>query len=109
MRDKSMAQGLSLCMISLFAFIPGPIIFGYIIDTTCLIFNDNNGSQGNCQIYDQKYFRHIVNWSAMALTGIGIIFDVLVWWYGRDLQLYSEHDESEVRRPTEENANRTTA
>lgn len=93
MRDKSFAQGLSLCMISLFAMIPGPILFGYIIDSTCLIFNDNHGTQGNCQIYDQKQFRHVLNWWAMALTGIGTGFDFLVWWYGRDLQLYTDQDE----------------
>lgn len=32
-RDKSIAQGLALFMISLLAFIPGPIIFGRIIGT----------------------------------------------------------------------------
>lgn len=30
-QDKTMAQGLALMLISLFAFIPGPIVFGKII------------------------------------------------------------------------------
>ena len=30
-KDKSFAQGLSLVLVSLLAFIPGPIIYGAII------------------------------------------------------------------------------
>lgn len=105
MRDKSFAQGFTLFMISLFAMIPGPILFGYIIDSTCLIWNDNHGSQGNCQIYDQKRFRHYVNLTAMSLTAIGTGFDVLVWWHGRDLQLYIDDDET-VLKSSEKNTNR---
>ncbi|XP_033248926.1 uncharacterized protein LOC117188745, partial [Drosophila miranda] len=36
--DKSFAQGLALMMISMFTLIPGPIIFGRLIDSTCLVW-----------------------------------------------------------------------
>lgn len=82
--------------------IPGPIIYGYIIDSTCLIFNDNHGSQGNCQIYDQKRFRYLINFTAMGFTGIGTAFDVLVWWHGRHMQLYNEEGEIAVQSSDEQ-------
>ena len=59
--DKSFAQGLSLMMISLLALIPGPIIFGRIIDSTCLKWTKTCSGNGNCQIYDQASFRYLVN------------------------------------------------
>lgn len=64
--DKSFSQGLFLMFISLFAMIPGPILYGYIIDQTCLIWNYKCGKRGNCQLYDQTQFRYNINLSAMS-------------------------------------------
>ncbi|XP_055613870.1 solute carrier organic anion transporter family member 74D-like, partial [Uranotaenia lowii] len=97
--DKSFTQGLILMMISLFALIPGPIIYGRIIDSTCLVWTEECGKRGNCQLYDQRLFRYYINLTAFCLTSIGVFFDVLVWWYGKTLELYSEPD-----TPTENKA-----
>lgn len=60
-QDKSFSQGLMLMMLSLFALIPGPIIFGWIIDSTCLVWNYKCGKLGNCQMYDRARFRISMN------------------------------------------------
>lgn len=62
--DKSIAQGFSLMLISLFALIPGPIIYGAVIDSTCLIWDESCGQRGNCWFYDKDRFRYMVNFSA---------------------------------------------
>ncbi|KAM7352129.1 organic anion transporting polypeptide 33Ea [Cochliomyia hominivorax] len=90
--DKSFAQGLSLMMVSLFALIPGPIIFGRLIDSTCLKWTKTCNGNGNCQIYDQTAFRYLVNTVAFSLTAIGVVFDILVWYHGRHLDLYGEKE-----------------
>ncbi|XP_011185747.2 solute carrier organic anion transporter family member 74D [Zeugodacus cucurbitae] len=91
-KDKSFAQGLSLMMISLFALIPGPIIFGRMIDSTCLVWTETCHGRGNCQLYDQTKFRYYVNILALSLTSIGVVFDILVWYHGRHLDLYGEKE-----------------
>lgn len=65
-QDKSFAQGLALMMLSLFALIPGPIIFGRIIDNTCLVWTQKCNNQGRCQLYNQKDFRYYVNFTAFC-------------------------------------------
>lgn len=80
-------------MVSLFALIPGPIVYGYIIDNACLLWNTKCGQRGNCQLYDARQFRYYLNLTALALTGVGVFFDVLVWWYGQDVDLYGEREE----------------
>ncbi|XP_023159663.2 solute carrier organic anion transporter family member 74D [Drosophila hydei] len=90
--DKSFAQGLALMMISLFALIPGPIIFGRIIDSTCLIWTKTCHGNGNCQLYDQTKFRYSINFLSCFFTSIGVVFDWLVWYYGRDLDLYGDKE-----------------
>ncbi|XP_055837514.1 solute carrier organic anion transporter family member 74D [Episyrphus balteatus] len=96
--DKSFAQGLGLMLLSLFALIPGPIIFGRIIDSTCLVWTMQCGQNGNCQLYDQERFRYMVNLSAVTFTSFGIFFDILVWYYGRSLDFYGEREAAELKR-----------
>ncbi|CAG9797785.1 unnamed protein product [Chironomus riparius] len=98
-KDKSVTQGLILMLVSLFALIPGPILYGRIIDETCIVWTEQcNGRKGNCQLYDQKLFRYYVNLTAFCLTTIGVFFDVLVWKNGRHLDLYTERTDEEMRQ-----------
>ncbi|XP_055550083.1 solute carrier organic anion transporter family member 74D [Wyeomyia smithii] len=98
--DKSFTQGLILMMISLFALIPGPIIYGRIIDSTCLVWTEECGTRGNCQLYDQRLFRYYINFTALGLTAVGVFFDVLVWWHGKTLDLYGEREAEEKKAVT---------
>lgn len=92
-QDKSITQGLALMLVSLFALIPGPILYGRLIDSTCLVWTEKcSGSRGNCQLYDQRAFRYIINLTALSLTTIGVFFDILVWKYGKNLDLYGERE-----------------
>ncbi|XP_035775439.1 solute carrier organic anion transporter family member 74D-like [Anopheles albimanus] len=97
-QDKSFTQGLILMMISLFALIPGPIIYGRIIDSTCLVWTEACGKRGNCQLHDQKLFRYYINITALCLTFVGVFFDGLVWWYGQTLDLYGEREQAEQQQ-----------
>ncbi|KAH8413464.1 hypothetical protein KR009_011422 [Drosophila setifemur] len=96
--DKSFAQGLALMMISLFALIPGPIMFGRLIDSTCVVWSKTCNGMGNCQLYDQARFRYSINFLSCVLTFIGMIFDFLVWYYGRDLDIYGDKEAKEEER-----------
>lgn len=117
--DKSFSQGLMLMLISLLAMIPGPILYGWIIDSTCLVWTYKCGRLGNCQLYDRRKFRLLMNGTGLGelakelilflnhtkyirplpvLTTIGVCFDFLVWYYGRTLDLYSEDYEENNRK-----------
>lgn len=98
-KDKSVTQGLILMLVSLFALIPGPIMFGRIIDQTCLVWTEQcSGRRGNCQLYDQRLFRYYINLTACFLTGIGVFFDILVWKFGKNLDLYGEREEEMLKK-----------
>ncbi|PNF14783.1 hypothetical protein B7P43_G07610 [Cryptotermes secundus] len=92
--DKSFAQGLVLVLVSLLAFIPGPIIFGSIIDAACLVWDETCGEKGNCWLYHKDNFRLYLNLTAAGFTVVGMLLDALVWWLGRGLNLYEETDVS---------------
>ncbi|XP_075153050.1 organic anion transporting polypeptide 33Ea [Haematobia irritans] len=94
--DKSFAQGLMLMLMSLFGLIPGPIIFGRIIDSTCLKWSKTCTGNGNCQLYDQAAFRVKVNFVSCCFMVIGVFFDVLVWYHGRHMDLYGERETEQL-------------
>lgn len=88
--DKSFAQGLGLLLLSLLAFIPGPIIYGTLIDNACIIWDSSCGRKGNCWFYDKHAFRQNLNTTAAGFTIAGVILDVVVCYLGRNLKLYDE-------------------
>ena len=50
----------TLCKVSVFVsagLLPGPILFGYLIDTACELWQDTCGKKGNCLLYDSDKFR----------------------------------------------------
>lgn len=73
-RDKSLVQGVSLLIFSLFALIPGPIIFGAIIDSTCVLWEQSCGSRGNCWVYHKELFRYYVNLSSACKYKISLYY-----------------------------------
>lgn len=100
-------------MISLFALIPGPVIFGRIIDNTCVIWGQKCGERGDCQLYDKDLFRYYLNITSFAFTAIGVLFDLLVWYYGKNLVLYGDdikHNAKDIKtEQLQENINSTSS
>ncbi|XP_014214479.1 solute carrier organic anion transporter family member 4C1 [Copidosoma floridanum] len=110
-RDKSLAQGMTLMMLSLFGLIPGPIIFGAIMDSTCLIWDMSCGKKGNCWFYHTDNFKYYVNIVSAGFCIIALMFDVTVCHLVKDIDFYGEEDEnkktpalkgSQLKLPNEE-------
>ncbi|XP_014246660.1 solute carrier organic anion transporter family member 5A1 isoform X2 [Cimex lectularius] len=91
--DKPVAMGFGLMVMSLFAFIPSPIFFGYIIDTTCLVWGKTCSGTGNCWLYNGETLRYILNFTSASLVTIGTLFDMGVWFYVKDLKIFDDDEE----------------
>nr|CAD7399809.1 unnamed protein product [Timema cristinae] len=92
-RDKVLAQGLSLLLVSLFGFIPGPIIFGALVDSACLVWDASCGEKGNCWLYHKYKFRLYLDGFGAAVMCIGVLLDIKTWQIGKNLNLYDEEEE----------------
>lgn len=101
-RDKSLAMGLVGTILAVFAFIPYPIIFGRIIDATCLVWESTCGQTGNCWLYDMDRFRVYFHSTAVVFLLLGISLEVgAVVMAGSVRNLY-EDEEEEEGKPTGE-------
>ncbi|XP_042883333.1 uncharacterized protein LOC122260222 [Penaeus japonicus] len=94
--DKGIALGTLTVFISLFAFIPAPIIMGAIIDSACLVWDKSCGKTGNCWLYDSDKFRKILHLVPAVLMFISLFGDVVVFWYSDRLDLYGLKAEEEL-------------
>ncbi|CAG2109758.1 unnamed protein product, partial [Medioppia subpectinata] len=77
-KDKSFAIGIMSTFISLFAFIPYPLIFGAITDSACLVWESTCGKRGNCWLYNQDKFRYYLHGVAFGFMFTGAMVDLVV-------------------------------
>jgi hypothetical protein len=102
-KDKSFALGVIGSLMAVFAFIPYPLIFGAITDSTCLIWEKACGKTGNCWVYDMDQFRYYLHGTAFAFMMIGSLFDIGVILKANQMKhLYDEEEEEAGEEGEEE-------
>ncbi|XP_054158013.1 solute carrier organic anion transporter family member 74D-like [Oppia nitens] len=95
-QDKSFAMGIIGSFFAVFAFIPYPLIFGAIIDSTCLVWEESCGKTGNCWLYDIDKFRVYLHSAAFGFMLLGSLFDIGVIVYSDRLKnLLDDEEEDE--------------
>ncbi|XP_046383250.1 solute carrier organic anion transporter family member 74D-like [Ischnura elegans] len=93
-KDKTFSMGFGLALMSLFSFIPSPILFGIILDSTCLVWGRTCTGTGNCWLYNGASLRYLLNFTAAAFVTIGTAFDGGVWYYAKNLKIFDDHEDT---------------
>lgn len=62
------------------AYIPTPIYFGAVIDTTCMLWQQDCGVHGSCWEYDVTSLRFVYFGLAASLKFLGFLFIFLTWY-----------------------------
>lgn len=68
----------------LFGYIPAPILFGNLIDSTCLLWKNSCGEKGGrCLMYDIEQFRYryVGLCASIKILALGIF--TVDWWLVR--------------------------
>ncbi|MFT7818441.1 solute carrier organic anion transporter family member 2B1-like [Arapaima gigas] len=55
--DKSFALGIQFMMFRVLAFMPGPVLYGSAIDTTCILWGKKCNKNTSCRYYNLNHFR----------------------------------------------------
>ncbi|XP_069396076.1 solute carrier organic anion transporter family member 2B1 isoform X2 [Paralichthys olivaceus] len=55
--DKSFAVGVQYMLFRVLAFMPGPVLYGSVIDTTCILWGRKCDKQTSCLYYNLDQFR----------------------------------------------------
>ncbi|XP_054481487.1 solute carrier organic anion transporter family member 2B1 isoform X2 [Anoplopoma fimbria] len=65
--DKSFAVGVQYMLFRVLAFMPGPVLYGSVIDTTCILWGKKCGIDTSCQYYNLDHFRQ-------RFLGVQVVF-----------------------------------
>ncbi|OQV25265.1 Solute carrier organic anion transporter family member 4C1 [Hypsibius exemplaris] len=99
---KSLSKGIQTMAASLFAFIPGPIIMGALIDSTCKLWNTVScGAKGACLVYDLDAFRQKMHLYVGVIKTVACLMDIYVYFKVRSMKferpsMKEEEDEAEA-------------
>uniref|UniRef100_A0A8C4VL94 Solute carrier organic anion transporter family member n=1 Tax=Gopherus evgoodei TaxID=1825980 RepID=A0A8C4VL94_9SAUR len=55
--DKSFAIGIQFLLLRILAWMPGPVLYGSAIDTTCILWEKKCKKNAACRYYDNDLFR----------------------------------------------------
>lgn len=79
--ERSFALGMQFVIFRLFGYIPAPILFGNLIDSTCLLWKSSCGAgTGRCLIYDIEQFRYKYVGLASGVKIVALLIFLLDWW-----------------------------
>ncbi|XP_046883719.1 solute carrier organic anion transporter family member 5A1-like [Hypomesus transpacificus] len=79
-QERPFALGMQFVLLRTLAYIPTPIYFGAVIDTTCMLWQQDCGVHGSCWEYDVTSFRFVYFGLAASLKFLGFFFIFLTWY-----------------------------
>jgi organic anion transporter 3A len=92
--EKAFALGIQFVIFRLFGYIPSPIVFGNVIDSTCLVWKQTcEGSQGGrCLMYDIELFRYKYVGICAGIKTLSFFIFLFDWWLIRQKQLKEKEE-----------------
>ncbi|TSK98399.1 Solute carrier organic anion transporter family member 5A1 [Bagarius yarrelli] len=93
-QERPFALGMQFVLLRTLAYIPTPIYFGAVIDTTCMLWQQDCGVHGSCWEYDVTSFRFVYFGLAASLKFVGFVFIFLTWY-----SIKCKEDRLERQRP----------
>ena len=82
--ERSFALGMQFVIFRLFGYIPAPILFGNLIDSSCLLWKSNCGeSGGRCLMYDIEKFRYKYVGLCATIKIVALAIFCVDWWLVR--------------------------
>uniref|UniRef100_A0A8D8QN49 Solute carrier organic anion transporter family member n=2 Tax=Cacopsylla melanoneura TaxID=428564 RepID=A0A8D8QN49_9HEMI len=105
-RDKAVSMSFGMTVLSLAAFIPAPIVFGWIMDQTCILWGKTCSGQGSCWVYDAAQLRLLLVSSTVFLIALSNICDVAVWYHVKDIQIFDEDVGEDRKKKKKEEQNK---
>lgn len=81
--QKSFALSIEFFFVQLIGTIPGPLLIGYFIDTSCLLWNEECGERKFCWLYDNASMTYWIGGLACLLRTAATVFSFVAWYYLR--------------------------
>jgi len=98
--DKAASIIIMVSALSLFVFLPSPIIFGSIMDNACMVWGQNCGETTNCLLYDTDAMRNTLCYFVAVCILLATFADIGVWWNCKHIEIF-DLEENDIREDVE--------
>ncbi|XP_018053910.1 PREDICTED: solute carrier organic anion transporter family member 4A1 isoform X1 [Atta colombica] len=78
--QRSFALGIQWIKVRILGTIPAPMVFGALIDDTCILWNETCDDRGACLVYDNYYMSRYMLALAFIGKAASLLFFFLAWW-----------------------------
>ncbi|XP_070159925.1 solute carrier organic anion transporter family member 4A1 isoform X3 [Polyergus mexicanus] len=78
--QRSFALGIQWIKVRILGTIPAPMVFGALIDDTCILWNETCDGRGACLVYDNFYMSRYMLALAFIGKAASLLFFFLAWW-----------------------------
>ncbi|CAJ0577134.1 unnamed protein product, partial [Mesorhabditis spiculigera] len=89
---RSVSLGINGFVVSLFATLPSPVMWGKLIDMSCIAWSTKCGETGACSLYDNEQLRLRLHFIYGGLRLISLFSDIWVFYWAKGLKLLDEED-----------------
>ncbi|EDW77984.2 uncharacterized protein Dwil_GK24772 [Drosophila willistoni] len=81
--QRSFALGLQWIKVRLLGTIPAPLIFGALIDESCILWHESCDTEkgGACLVYDNFYISRYMWLLALICKLSSVVFFLCAWWF----------------------------
>ena len=100
-QDKSLSMAFNVVFMSLFAMLPAPMVYGAIIDSTCILWQEECGETTNCLLYDTVALRRALMLTTAGISFFGVLLDIGTWYYSKDLVIFNPEQKIAKERQDE--------
>ncbi|KAL4239814.1 hypothetical protein ACF0H5_000617 [Mactra antiquata] len=94
-KNKSLALGLSAAAMSLIGWLPGPVLGGKIVDSTCIFWNTASTSTKYCSFYNIESLRFKLHGVMIGLRSLSILIMCFALFKARKLKRWPYEDQIE--------------
>ncbi|XP_060066125.1 solute carrier organic anion transporter family member 4A1-like [Ylistrum balloti] len=93
--ERAFALGIELCITKSLGYIPGPILFGWLIDLSCLVWNSKCGEDGSCFFYDNDKMSNNILTIVIVGKAVTTLWTILAYlcYIRRDKTKTEEHQD----------------
>uniref|UniRef100_A0A1B0CV27 Solute carrier organic anion transporter family member n=2 Tax=Lutzomyia longipalpis TaxID=7200 RepID=A0A1B0CV27_LUTLO len=101
-KDKTISLGINMAFCSILGFLPIPVVFGAIVDSTCDLWGKTCTTSGNCWLYNGPSLRYLLNFSTCFANTLALCFNIVNSKFVKNIEIFDEEENSKNSKCSEE-------